>query len=117
MSLPMAAASRYLPPPRPPEPGAPGPFAFADADRLRTILADAGFAEISIEPQDMPAGGNSLDDTLRLTLRVGPLGRQLREHPQAQTEVIDAIRGALAEHLVDGRVFLDSATWIVTAKG
>lgn len=115
MALPMAAAANLLPPPEPPTPGAPGPFAFADAGRVRTVLSDAGFADISVEPQDMAAGGNSLDDTVRMALRVGPLGRQLREHPQAEGPVIEAIHRALSQHLIDGRVFLGSATWIVTA--
>jgi hypothetical protein len=30
--------------------------------------------------------------------------------------VIEAIRHALGQHLVDGRVLLPSATWIVTAR-
>jgi SAM-dependent methyltransferase len=117
MSLPMAAASPFLPPPEPPEPGAPGPFAFADPERVRTILADAGFSEIAVAPQDMPAGGNSLEVALELALKVGPLGRMLREHPDAGPKVLGAIRAAFQAHTrPDGRVFLDSATWLVSAR-
>lgn len=116
MTLPMTAAMKHIPAPEPPIPGAPGPFAFADPERVRSILAGAGFADVSIEPQDMAAGGNSLDDAVRLALRIGPLGRQLREHPQAQGVVIEEIRQALGEHLTDGKVYLASATWIVTAR-
>jgi SAM-dependent methyltransferase len=116
MSLPMAAAAKFLPAAEPPTPGAPGPFAFADAERVRGILGDAGFIDVAIAPQDMPAGGNSLDDTVRLALRVGPLGRQLHQYPTARGEVIEAIRHALGQHLLDGRVLLPSATWIVTAR-
>jgi len=116
MVLPMAAAAKHLPPAEAPTPGAPGPFAFADAERMRGILTNAGFSDIAIEPQDMPAGGNSLDEAVRLALRVGPLSRALREYPAAQGAVIEAVRGALSEHLTDGRVFLASATWVVTAR-
>jgi SAM-dependent methyltransferase len=115
MSLPMAAAARHVPAPPPPEPGAPGPFAFADPERVRAILSGAGFTDIAIAPQDLPAGGNSVEDALRLSLRVGPLGRQLREHPEGREGAVAAIRAALSEHQIDGRVFLPSATWIVTA--
>lgn len=115
MSLPVMAAREHVPAQPPPEPGAPGPFAFADEARVRTILADAGFSDISIQPQDMPAGGNSLEDSIRLALRVGPLGRILRDHPQALGPVVEAIRRAFSEHLTDGRLYLPSATWIVTA--
>jgi SAM-dependent methyltransferase len=116
MTLPMAAAARHLPPHVPPTPGAPGPFAFADADRLRGILAGAGFRDIVLEPQDMAAGGNSLEGATTLALRVGPLGALLRERPEARPAVIDDIRAALKPHLKGGRVFLPSATWIVSAK-
>jgi SAM-dependent methyltransferase len=116
MVLPMAAAARHLPPPVPPTPGAPGPFAFADADRLRAILAAAGFRDIAIEPQDMGAGGNSLDDALDLVLRIGPLGSALRERPDLRPAVVADVRAALEARLVDGRVFLPSATWIVSAR-
>jgi SAM-dependent methyltransferase len=116
MTLPMAAAAPHLPPPVPPTPGAPGPFAFADPDRVRPILAGAGFGDIAIEPQDMAAGGNSLDAALDLALRIGPLGSALRERPDLRPAVVADVRAALEARLVDGRVFLPSATWIVSAR-
>ena len=36
--------------PAAPEPRAPGPFAFADTDYVTSILTDAGFGDIVIEP-------------------------------------------------------------------
>ena len=118
MTAPMAAAQPFLPPPEPPTPGAPGPFAFADPERVRAILSGAGFADIAIAPQDMPAGGNTREETLELSLRVGPLGRMLRENPQVDREAAVAdVRAAIAAHArPDGRVFMDSACWIVTAR-
>ena len=116
MTLPSSAAQKHLPPQEPPPPGAPGPFAFADRGRLSGILADAGFEDILIEPQDMPAGGNTADSAVRLALRVGPLGRMLREHPEVRSLVIKDIQKAFAAHTIDGRVFLPSATWIVGAR-
>jgi len=116
MTLPMQAAARHLPPAEPPAPGAPGPFAFADPERVRAILTDAGFAEIALARQDMLGGGNTLESALGLALRVGPLGRMLREYPDAGPAALADIRAALAAHLVDGRVRLPSATWIVTAR-
>ncbi len=116
MTLPMQAAAKHLPPPEPPTPGAPGPFAFADPERVRGILAAAGFAEIALERQDMLGGGNTLESALGLALRVGPLGRMLREHPDAGPAALADIRAALAARVADGRVRLPSATWIVTAR-
>ena len=73
MQAPLQAALPLIPPVAPPEPTAPGPFAFADASRLRTILAEAGFGDVSINPFDAEIGGADVEQTLDLALRVGPL--------------------------------------------
>jgi SAM-dependent methyltransferase len=54
--VPLRAASPHLPPQPTHDPEAPGPFAFADADRVRGILESAGFAEIEITAHDEPVG-------------------------------------------------------------
>ena len=57
MTVPIAAAQPLFPEPAPPsDPFAPGPFAFADPDRLRAILSGAGFAGVTITPQDKAIG-------------------------------------------------------------
>ncbi|MDZ4370946.1 MAG: class I SAM-dependent methyltransferase, partial [Phenylobacterium sp.] len=117
MTLPMAAALPLVAtPPAPPEPGAPGPFAFADPERVRTILADAGFTHITVTPHDEKIGAGDLDTVLGLSLRIGPLGALLRENPDQRDAVIEAVRVALAPHEGPDGVKLDSATWIVTAS-
>ena len=45
--LPLRAASIHLPPQPAHDPDAPGPFAFANPERLRGILERAGFGENS----------------------------------------------------------------------
>ena len=116
MTLPMAAALAHLPPPAPPEPGAPGPFAFADPERVRTILGTAGFTDIALTPHNEKIGGGDLDTVVGLALKVGPLGAMLREHPDQRDTVIASVRAALAAHDGPDGVKLDSATWIVTAR-
>ena len=116
LTLPMQAALAHLPPPEPPDPSAPGPFAFADADRVRGILTDAGFADIALNPHDEKIGGGDIDASLELALKVGPLGRMLRENPDRTDTVIEAVRAALAPHIGPNGLELDSATWIVTAR-
>jgi SAM-dependent methyltransferase len=116
MVLPMMAAAPHLPPMPPPEPFAPGPFAFADPGRVRGILTEAGFDGIQIAPHTEKVGGGDLDTALNLALRVGPLGRMLRENPGAHDAVVGAVRQALAAHDSPDGVKLDSATWIVTAR-
>lgn len=119
MSLPMAAAMAKLPsaaPSAPPTPGAPGPFAFADPDRVRGILGSAGFSDVVLTPTNMKVGGGDLDTVLALSMKVGPLGALLREHPEHRDGAIDAVREALAAHDGPDGVKLDSATWVVTAR-
>ncbi len=45
---PMEAAQPFLPPSPPMDPTAPGPFAFADPDRVRSILSEAGFSDVTL---------------------------------------------------------------------
>jgi SAM-dependent methyltransferase len=117
MTVPMAAVLPLLPaPPTAPPPGAPGPFAFADRDRLFGILRDAGFAEISIAPHDAQLAWGDLDTSVRLAMRLGPVAGLAREHPQLAEAMADAVRATLAAHAGDDGIRLDAATWIVTAK-
>jgi ubiquinone/menaquinone biosynthesis C-methylase UbiE len=117
MSLPMMAALAHIDtPPAPPEPGAPGPFAFADPERVKAILATAGFRDVAVTPHDEAIGSGDVETTLGLALRVGPLGALLRENPGKREAVIAAVRAAIAPHDGPDGVKLGSATWIVTAR-
>lgn len=117
MVLPMQAALPLVAtPPSPPEPGAPGPFAFADAERVRSILGAAGFEDVAVTPHNEKIGGGGLQDALGVALKVGPLGALLRENPDQRDAVVSAVRDALAAHEGPDGVKLDSATWIVTAR-
>jgi SAM-dependent methyltransferase len=118
MTAPMLAALPYLPePPAPPaDPFAPGPFAFANRDHLYGILAGAGFHGIDITPHDQPLTTGDVEQTVEIAMRIGPLGRLLRDQTDLQARVIDAVREAVSSFATDKGVFFDSATWIVTAR-
>lgn len=116
MMAPMQAALAHVAAPPPPEPGAPGPFAFADPDRVRSILGAGGFTDVDVAPHDQKIGSGDLATTLAVALKVGPLGGLLRENPDKREVVIDAVRAMLAAHEGPDGVKLDSATWIVTAR-
>ena len=92
------------------------PFSFADANFLRTILSAAGFDRVVVEAGDEAVSSGDLDAMATVLLRVGPLGRILRENPGLQSEAEPRLRAALAEHENDGVVALRAATWIVTAR-
>jgi SAM-dependent methyltransferase len=116
MTRPLEAARHHFPPTPPSVPGAPGPFAFADAGRIRYVLEKAGFSDIAITPHDSEMGGHDLEDAVTLGLRVGPVPGLLRSHPDVLPQVRESIRAALAGCIRDGAVWQASATWIVTAK-
>jgi SAM-dependent methyltransferase len=115
MSVPLAAARPILPPLAPPDPIAPGPFAFSDPTRVEAILIAAGFGSVRITPFDTRIGSGGLDETMALTLRVGPLGAALRENPALAPAVTDVVRPALAAYLTEQGVMLPAAVWIVSA--
>jgi SAM-dependent methyltransferase len=119
LALPMQSTAHLLPPLPPSDPTAPGPFAFADRDRLAGILKGAGFAEVLIEPLDLRTGGDTLEESVFIALRVGQLGGALREigaSDELKRKVEATLREALAPHVEDGVVKLPAAAWIVSGR-
>jgi SAM-dependent methyltransferase len=123
-SLGAAPLARRLPPPPPAAPGAPGPAAFADRDRLAGILADAGW-QAAIEPFDFVCdygldGGDGVEECLTAHLGTLPV-RTARRALEAElgeagwAEVVEEMRAEVRQHLVDGVTRLPAATWLVTA--
>lgn len=116
MRVPLEAATPLLPElPPPAEPHAPGPFAFADPDRVSGILREAGYQSVRHQPFDARIGIGDLDQTLLLTFRVGPLGAVLREHPEYRERIFGVVRAALAPYATPEGVFLPAAVWIISA--
>jgi SAM-dependent methyltransferase len=112
---PLNAARPFLPSPAPADALAPGPFALADANRVRSILKDAGFATVAVEPFDALIGSGDVESTLALTLKVGPLGAALRENPQLKGKIAYAVREALIQYVTPAGVMMPAAVWIVLA--
>lgn len=119
VAVPAFAAMRVLGPPKAqPDPHAPGPFAFADADRVRGILDAAGFREIAIAPFDASMRiGADLDDAVTMTMGVGPVSAMMREAGEdKRAAVTAAVRDALGAHIGPEGIRLDGAAWIVSAS-
>ena len=120
MFVPMMAALQHIPPPQMAGPDAPGPFAFADTDKVRGILTRAGFSEIGFESlrQDVVVGGgNGLDETVDFILQMGPTAPAIRDADQALRQTIaGSVRQALEPYLTADGVRMGAAAWIVTAK-
>jgi SAM-dependent methyltransferase len=117
MAAPTRAAFTVLPRPEPTPPGAPGPFAFADGNRLRGILEEAGFGTISIEAHDCVLDLGTPEDALEQMTRMGPAAAAFTAAaPDEQRAAADAVRAALEDHVVDGTVRMSSGTWLVRAR-
>ena len=116
MREPLAAAAPHLPALPPSVPNAPGPFAFADPETVRTHLTGAGFARVVIEGYDADIGAGTLEESLALALRVGPLGSAIREHPECEGPVGEAVRRLLGGYVTPAGVRMRAGVWIVTAQ-
>lgn len=105
----------------PPDPQAPGPFAFANPDRVRSILGQAGFRVGGVDgylSKLRIGSGLPLETTVDFLMRLGPVGRMIGsgDIDQATSEAIAKDLHARLQPLLDGdAVAIDSATWIVTA--
>jgi SAM-dependent methyltransferase len=116
MAEPLAAAEPFLPPRPAADPTAPGPYAFAEASRVRDILERAGFEGIEVLRFDSLVGGGTVDQALDLALRVGPLGSMLRETPALKPLVEGPVREVLARYDSPRGVLMPASVWIVTAS-
>lgn len=119
MMVPAQAAYAHVPPPPSTDPDAPGPFAFAREERVRGILAAAGFESIGMEPFDLEldiASGRGLDWAVETTFKIGATSRAVQGQPPViRRAVAESIRRVLAPYERGGHVSLPAAIWLVTA--
>jgi SAM-dependent methyltransferase len=117
--VPGAALAEYVLLPDPGPPDAPGMFAFADPDRVRGLLAKAGWdvTEItSLRPSIQIGGSPSLDEAMDF-LRTGSLGRAVLASvdPQTEERAVGSVRAALRPYSDSDGVRLSAAVWVVKA--
>jgi SAM-dependent methyltransferase len=111
------AAFTVLPRPEPQPPGAPGPYASADGDRLRGILAGAGFGAVELAPLDLPLELGPVDEAVVQMTRMGLAASAFAAAtPAEQQAAAAAVRAVLGRHAAGGTVRMASATWVVTAR-
>ena len=118
--VPGGAIAQHVPLPDLGSPNAPGMFAFADPDRIRTTLTDAGWRDIDVASRHTPllvGGGGSIEDAVGF-LREGSIGRAVlagTDGPTAE-RALGAVRDALMPYLTADGVQLDAAVWLVRAS-
>jgi len=120
MLLPTLAAMQHVTVQRPADPHSPGPFAFADAERVRRLMESAGWQDVAIARFEIPfasGGGGTLDETVDFMMEMGPAAPALREADSAtRARVRQAVYEALEPFEKSGGVLMDAAAWIFTAR-
>jgi SAM-dependent methyltransferase len=115
---PFEAALDLLPPQEATDPHAPGPFAFADKERLRGILSKAGFREIVIKPLDTTVNmGATVEEALSEALTLGPLARAAAELDEERREKIrNRITPVVGQYKTPYGITPPAAVWLVRTK-
>lgn len=120
MAVPLGAVAQHVALPAPAGPDAPGPFAFADRDRVSGILQKAGFSEVAFEPVEEPltiGGTADLDAAVDFLLMLGPTQALLAGADDAvRKRVVQSVRAAIAPHHGPSGVRMPAAAWIVRAR-
>ena len=108
------AAGRTLP--EPPA-NAPGPLSLADADRVRAILSEAGFADVAIEPVEEPLrfgldAATTFDHLQKTGIVIGLLGEL---DDEARADALEKLQKMVLAHETPEGVLFDSSAWLVRA--
>jgi SAM-dependent methyltransferase len=117
--IPFEAIRHLMPPADPPDPHAPGPFAFADSERVKGIITAAGFEDVAVNGYEsiMKNGEGDLDTCVRGIMNLGPAARMLREADEAtMAAAAKAVRDAVGPYHTGNTLELSSAVWIVTGR-
>jgi SAM-dependent methyltransferase len=109
------AAAPLLPDLPPRRPDAPGQFAFANPERVRGVLAAAGWTGIELLPIDVPCAFPA-SELVGWFTRLGPLAPVLRETDETmRARVIGTVRDAFAPFVHGDEIRFVAACWMVRA--
>ena len=103
----------------PPTPGAPGPFALGDRDRVRELIAGAGFGEIDVQALDVAQRHDSFEVYWETTLDIS---RQFHDAVLSRSEdEIAEIRAGLQARMQpfvqsDGTLVIPGRTLVASAS-
>jgi SAM-dependent methyltransferase len=109
------AAGRDLPAQRP---DAPGPFSLAEPERIREILAAAGFTHIEIDGIEEPLlFGPTAEEAFRFASGLGVTESMLRDLDESRrAQALAALRTTIEAHETPEGVLFASAAWLVRGR-
>ncbi|MDD3797810.1 MAG: class I SAM-dependent methyltransferase [Novosphingobium sp.] len=114
-------ASRVLDIPPPADPYAPGPFAFAEEERVRSILSKAGWRDIVLNAVDFAyvtgVGVDPVAESLRFFCNVGPASRAMAQMDEAgRAFAVAKLEKWLAACQAGDILAFPAQAWIVSAR-
>ncbi len=119
MQVPLFAAYEHVP--RLPKlgPEDPGPFSFANQERVTRILTSAGFKAPRFTPRDVVldiSSGEGLEGAVYQTTHIGATSRALDGQPEAaRNAAIESVRKALKPYATPTGVLFKGSIWVVEA--
>ena len=122
MAIPKQIVLQYLPPPgENAQTCGPGPFSMANPEVVTAQLKAAGFEKAQFTRSDGAVMvGSSVEQAMDFQLALGPAGEIFREAgaqaERRRQEIENALRTELAHHLRDGKVYMQSSSWAVSAR-
>jgi SAM-dependent methyltransferase len=98
------------------KPDAPGQFAFADAQRVRSILEQSNWAGIDLRPLDIACSFPE-HELVGYFTRFGPLGQTLHQADEpTRKHLIATVRAAFDPYVHGDQVRFVGACWQVSAR-
>jgi SAM-dependent methyltransferase len=100
-------------------PGAPGPFALADPERVRHILDTGGFRDVAIEEINRPMRiGDDADDAIGFITSLSLVQDDLfaGKPTDKVNAALEAAREALAAYERPEGVIMNGGAWLVSAR-
>ena len=117
--IPYEVALRHLGPPAPQPPHMPGPLAFSDPDYVRSILTEAGFADVQIDRETPDIISSTPEEEADFALIMSPAGRLIDEKKPD-----DVVRETIRREMVQAfavfaqgkEMLLPSTVFLVSAR-
>ncbi|MDE1009837.1 MAG: class I SAM-dependent methyltransferase [Paraburkholderia fungorum] len=116
MSTAERAAAPLLPSLPVRQPGAPGQFAFADRNKVSSILAASGWTGIDIQPLDVECAFPE-NELIGYFTRLGPVGLSLQTADEpTRARVIETVRAAFDPYVHGTEVRYTAACWMINGR-
>jgi len=102
-----------------PGPGEPGPFSLSEPGRVEEVLGAAGFSHVDVVPHDevVVLVGTEIESLVQMSKAVGPVRQAMKDaDDDLRRRLMDGVRAAVEERVVDGELRLSAGAFIVSAR-